>query len=76
MVIDGDKLLNYLTERLVATSHLAHEAKRHSLVHIKLAQEMEALTDIIELVHGGKFSYEYEILEDAVEDFDSFINNS
>lgn len=73
MVIDAKKLEDYFVQRLVSASRGAHGEREGSFNRIKLTKEMEIFTSLIAQVQSGKFTYRYEVLEDALEDFDSFV---
>lgn len=74
MVLDGDKVVDHLTKQLVDASIKAHRVHKGSFDRVKLVKEMEVLTELIEKIEGGLFTFEYKRLEGALDSFDDYIN--
>lgn len=64
MLIDKNKLIRYLIERLVSSSKARNVA------------EMNLINELIEHAEGGTFDFDYSRLEFAINDFENYIATS
>lgn len=73
-LIDKQKIEYFLTKKLVDASRSVKTLPKKSNERIDKVTEMNLYKDVLDHIAAGAFDYEYDGLEQAINNFDNYID--